>query len=325
MSPKATLENRLSRLNEAARQTRGEQLAEELHRAFESRSNILAARAAEITARRGLANLTPLLVRRFDDFMTDPEKTDKGCTAKTAIARALNELNYAEAGLFLRGLRHVQMEPVYGGQVDTADQLRGECVQGLVRIGYEEAALEVAGLALDPCPAARRAAIRACVGLPGQSGELIARMKVLGGDEDAEVMSECFTALIRLSPARSVPFVARYLHASDPAVAESAALSIGESREPAAFGILREAYENVYGVPAHRRLMLPIALTRTPEAFEFLLQTIREQPLDLAAAALNALAVCACDEDRRQQARLAVEQRDDPRLAQLFAQRVAAP
>ena len=44
---------------------------------------------------------------------------------KVAIVEALNALGYEHTPTFLQGIRHVQMEPVYGGRVDTAAVLRG--------------------------------------------------------------------------------------------------------------------------------------------------------------------------------------------------------
>ena len=48
-----------------------------------------------------------------------------------AIARALFALDYDGEGLYLAGMRHVQMEPGWGGSSDTAVELRGMCAMGL--------------------------------------------------------------------------------------------------------------------------------------------------------------------------------------------------
>ena len=44
---------------------------------------------------------------------------------KTAIVKALVALEYSESAAFLRASRHVQMEPVWGGQEHAAIHLRG--------------------------------------------------------------------------------------------------------------------------------------------------------------------------------------------------------
>ena len=46
--------------------------------------------------------------------------------AKTAIVQCLSRLELGSPEVFLRGLHHVQMEPAYGGPVDTAVELRSE-------------------------------------------------------------------------------------------------------------------------------------------------------------------------------------------------------
>ena len=48
---------------------------------------------------------------------------------------ALARLGYDDPSVFLRGLRHIQFEPVYGGRVDTAVDLRGASAFGLVESG----------------------------------------------------------------------------------------------------------------------------------------------------------------------------------------------
>ena len=48
--------------------------------------------------------------------MTDPVKTDPQCWAKNAIVKALKDLNHDDPAVFLRGIEHVQMEPVWGGR-----------------------------------------------------------------------------------------------------------------------------------------------------------------------------------------------------------------
>ena len=51
---------------------------------------------------------------------------------QNAIAKALMELEYRQSAAFLRGARHIQMEPIWGGQEDTASTLRGVCMLGLI-------------------------------------------------------------------------------------------------------------------------------------------------------------------------------------------------
>ena len=58
-------------------------------------------------------------------------KRDPQCWGKNAVAKALKELEHREAAPYLRGTAHIQMEPVWGGQQDTAGPLRGICLLAL--------------------------------------------------------------------------------------------------------------------------------------------------------------------------------------------------
>src|SRR4051794_21187023 len=86
--------------------------------ALAGKSNLAAGKAAEIVRDARLIDLVPNLVRAFDRFMAPG--SDKGCAAKTSIARALDALEQNEQDVFLRGIRHVQLEPVWGGSADAA-------------------------------------------------------------------------------------------------------------------------------------------------------------------------------------------------------------
>ena len=74
-----------------------------------------------------------LFFKAFDRFFDNPVKTDPQCWAKNALSRTLFALEYQEAEVFLRGMRHIQMEPVWGGQSDTAGTLRSTCALALVQ------------------------------------------------------------------------------------------------------------------------------------------------------------------------------------------------
>ena len=78
-----------------------------------------------------------------------------------AIATALHRSGAYEDALFLIGMRWVQREPVWGGTVDVACELRSMCAMALLRLGHPSAATEVAELLADPEPAARAGAAHA--------------------------------------------------------------------------------------------------------------------------------------------------------------------
>src|SRR5205085_624790 len=125
---------------------------------------------------------------------------------------------------------------------DTAVELRGTCALGLVRIGHRETMTELVRLLVDPSPVARVAAIRAIAYSERDEGALLLRLKALTGDREPEVTAECFTALAKLAPEKSIPFIGEFLAAAEDVIAESAALALGETRRREAFDLLRERW-----------------------------------------------------------------------------------
>jgi hypothetical protein len=140
-----TLEDVLARLATVREDPESAASLEALRAALAGRSGAAVAKAARLVGELELAVLATDLVTAFERILGGG-CADPGCTAKTAIADALYRLGHDAAGVFLRGIRHVQMEPVFGGRVDTAVDLRGACALGLVRIGYRDALLELADL-----------------------------------------------------------------------------------------------------------------------------------------------------------------------------------
>src|SRR5512133_2710767 len=110
----------------------GPAAAEALRRALANRNNYVAAKAAAAARELGLKSLVPELLAALERFFSNPVKSDPQCWAKSAIVAALVELGCRDSSVFLRGLRHFQMEPVWGGVADTAGALRGKCAAALV-------------------------------------------------------------------------------------------------------------------------------------------------------------------------------------------------
>ena len=108
---------------------------ERVRRALASENNYLVAKAAGIAADHAVKALLPEVLSAFDRFFVDPVKNDPQCWAKNALAKALVRLECRDATVYLRGLRHTQEEPVWGGHSDTAGALRGTCTHALVACG----------------------------------------------------------------------------------------------------------------------------------------------------------------------------------------------
>lgn len=295
------------------------ELARDLAPFLGHKSNHAVAAAAATAERLEVAALAPGLTQAFERLMRDPAKLDPGCKATIAIVQALVMLEDAAARVFFAGIRHVQKEGSFGPPVDTAAPLRGLCARGLARMGHPDALLECVTLLADPEIPARTGAIRAVADSGRPEGVLLLRLKALTGDKEIEVAGECFTALLSLDPAGSVEFVAKFLKFPEQDVAEQAALALGESHLPAAFPVLRDAWEGGGAREYRRMLLTAIALLRIDEALEFLLERLASESSVVAADALAGLLFYARDEAVAARIEKIVRERGDAALQAVLA------
>jgi hypothetical protein len=286
-----------------------------LRQILTSKQSIVIAQAAKIIGASELYDLIPDLIAAFDRCMTHPNETDPGCTAKLKIVDALYRLEYSNEALFLRGIRHIQREPVWGGSQDTAAALRGACGLGLVRMNYSDVMSELADLLADPEQEARISAARAIAYRGDPYGVPLLRLRVHVGD-DAPVISECFLALIQLS-SQSLEFVQQFLNHS-PEIAEAAALAIGESRSREAFSILQAWWKQTRIAELKQAALTAIALIRQDDAISFLLTLIREGELSDAKDALMALSIYSQDLELWGRVRKSASERNDASLSALL-------
>jgi HEAT repeat protein len=288
VAPRRTLDDVFANLNKVREAPGSAESSAALKAALGSASSFAAAKAARLAGELELGALGPDLVAAFDRFLGG-DAEDPGCTAKAAIAETLYRLGHLPAaGVFLRGIRHVQMEPVFGGKVDTAVDLRGACAFGLVRIGYRDALVELADLLADREPPVRISAARALAYRGGAEAVPLLRLRILAGDVP-EVMGECLTALLRLAGRGALPFAARFLDDEKDEVAEAAALAIGASRLEEAFADLREWTERVVKPVLRRAGLVALATLRREAALDYLFGLVAEGPPATAAHAVDAL------------------------------------
>jgi HEAT repeat protein len=283
------------------------------------KSNHVIAAAAATAEKMEAVALAPDLIQAFEKLMRDPAKLDQGCKATIAIAQALIQLEDPAARVYFAGIRHVQKEGSYGPPVDAAAPLRGLCARGLARMGHPDALLECVTLLADSEIAARTGAVRAVADSGRPDGVLLLRLKTLLGDQEIEVTGECFGGLLSLDPAGSVEFVAKFLNSSVEGIGEQAALALGESRSPAAFEVLREAWERGGLGEQRRTLLVAIAMLRNDEALEFLLSRLGDESGPVAADALAGLAFYARDEAVLARVDGIIKQRGDGALEAVFA------
>jgi len=273
-----------------------------------NKSSPVVAKAAKLVAEFELQDLEPQLASAFHRFMTNPAVTDKGCIAKTQIVRALEALGAAEADVFLAGIRHIQMEGSFGPPVDTAAGLRAASAIGLVHMNYPHAILEIVTLLVDPEDDARVGAVRA-LAYSGQPATVpLLRFKVMAGDANADVIAESFIALLEVAPETSLAFVAAYLDSSDAAIAEVAAIALGQSRQPEAIAALKDKWPGAHEA-RRRAVLIGMAVARDDSAFEFLFSLVESAIEKIAAEAVTALAIYRQDERIRSRVESLVAQR----------------
>ena len=290
MAKSRRVEDRLAALEQLRDDPTSETSRAALSKALASKTNIVVARAAEICGDYLLTPVEPALVQAFDRFMLNPVKTDAGCLAKVSIVDALYRMEAPQTDLYLTGIGHIQLEPVWGGREDTAAKLRGTSALALVRVNYDRAMLELAQLLADPEPEARTSAARA-IAYSGNvtQGEPLLRYKALVGDESPQVLSDCLGALLKLAPDTSMSFVAGFLQRDSASVQSAAAVALGESHLVQAFPFLETAWEDAFEPDLKQTLLLAMALLRQERALVFLLKLIAGADQSGSAAGRRAL------------------------------------
>ena len=199
---------------EALSQLRGSSAAAAapaLRKALADRVNLVAAKAANIAAELPAPEVLPDLLRAFDRLFEDPVKRDPQCWGKNAVARALKDLGHRESAAFLRGAVHVQMEPVWGGQEDTAGPLRGICLLALPAcpdLAREQVLRHMVNALTEASPTVRADAARALAEMQGDDCALLLRLKARAGDVEAAVTGQVLEALLALERRAALPFVA---------------------------------------------------------------------------------------------------------------------
>jgi HEAT repeat protein len=318
MARSKALENTLEQLAKL----RGQPLTADSHallrKTLAGRSSHAAGKAAEIAGELEVDTLTPDLVAAFDRFLIKAEKSDPGCAAKAAIADTLYRIGATETDTYLRGIRHVQMEPVWGGRADTATALRGICALALVRVHYHDYLSALAELLADREAPARRIAAQALAYSENVQAVPLLRFKALVGDEEPQVVGECLLALLTIAPDHSIDFVARFLDRSEEEVAEAAALALGGSRLEAAFPLLKECWERHFHPTLRRSALLAIAMLKRDEPMSYLLTHVAESAPPHARDALQALAIYRHNPKLYEQVDDALGRREDGALRDIF-------
>ena len=256
------------------------QLAEAgLRKALQHRNNFLVAKAARVIADLSLTNLTSDLAAAFTRFLNNAAKSDPQCWAKNDTAKALATLEYQEHELFLQGMRHIQLEPVWGGTADTAGPLRGTCILALVQCrGLNSVHLltYLTELFADKELPVQINAARAVEQVGSDAAMLLLRLRAELASGEPELLGACYSGVLHLEGPTAIPWAAKFLPPEDDAAAE-AAIAIAETRTPEAFTTLKKSFDRARDPWFRTALLAAIALTRQDEAFTWLLTLIEQE------------------------------------------------
>ncbi len=154
----------------------------------------------------------------------------------------------------------------------------------------------------------------------GEVGPLLLRLKVLTGDEDPEIVSECFSGLLAAAPGASLPFVTRYIDSEDDVIAEAAIWALGQSRQAAAVPALQEKWRRTVDHSLRKTLIAALAASRLQESFDYLCSQLRAADAQTASDIVTTLSDYASSESLRQAVVAAVGERREPKLIELFRQ-----
>jgi HEAT repeat protein len=263
-----------------------------LRKALHDRNNYAAGKAARIVGERLLHALHPDLIEAFERFLQDPVKTDPQCWAKNALAKSLKDLGHSDAEVFIRGIKHIQLEPVWGSSQDTAATVRGTCALALTACGLtaHEVLLHLVDLLADREAAARQDAVRAVGQLGTIEGTLLLRLKSMSGDEEPAVTGLCFSALIDMLPRDYLPFVSKFLNSPSRDLAMEAAGALCATRESEALPLIEAFWNRLIDQEMKRDLLIIIGGSPNPASVDLLRSIAESTSGNLAEQARELLA-----------------------------------
>ncbi|MEM8944163.1 MAG: HEAT repeat domain-containing protein [Planctomycetota bacterium] len=278
-------------------------------------------RAAKLVDQRRLEQFEAELRDAYARFLVDPVKSDPGCEAKTPLCQALRALEHDDADFFLKNIHYQQHEPIYSQDptrrsIDTASTIRATCGFALIQLNDSRAMSALVDLLGDPEKTARAGAARAIAHGGGQTGELLLRLKIDLGDDEPEVLGECFRDLIHLNPNEALDRIGIFLTHPSEDVRCEAALALGESRNEAAFPLLQTQSEQRHSRDFENVLLTAMGLLGLPPCIDYLLQVVVGSDPGAAIAAVRALRHCRDPTSFADRLKVAVDRVSDRRVAQ---------
>jgi len=309
---RANLEERIEHVRDLGRRPVTDQTMVSLRKALGDRSNLIVAQAAKVVGELRLRDLLPDVLQVFDRMLQKGSSADPKCWAKKAIVDVLKKMDYDQSDPFLRGLRHIQMEPVWGGQEDTATSLRGSCALALLQCGdlsRHKKLRHLVDAMADPEEPVRVDAVRAVEQMAGDDAALLLRLKARVGDPKSRVTGQVLESIINVEGEQGVAFVCGFLESERDEICEEAALALGASRRVTGFAALKEAWSRERTRPRSEVFLRAISACALPEAIDFLVDLVKDGLQSEADAAVRALELHSGSEEIEAKLRDALQQR----------------
>lgn len=321
MASKQVFDRKLQQLDELRAAPQSAETVAALRKALRDKANLVVAKAAKLAQDFDLRDLIPDLLAAFSRLFEELPKSDPQCWGKNAIAQALKDFAYTEPEPFLRGIGHVQHEPVWGGQEDTAGKLRGICMLALLdcrSISDHVLLSHLTDLLADSDPGVRADTARAMAHTGRLEAALLLRLKIACGDEKPEVTGACLSSLLAMDPRTGVQAAQRLLASGNEDLKYEAAAALGSSKEEAAINLLRGTYQTSRDPHFRLALLRAIGASLHPAGLAYLVSLIN--PADSATArwAIEALAPAKYREELRAQVEAAVRATESETLLTFY-------
>jgi len=122
-------------------------------------------------------------------------------------------------------MRHIQLEPVWGGSADTAGTLRATCALALVQcreLNSHRLLIHLVPLFADKELPVRVDAVRAVAQVGTGSAALVLRLRAELASDESALLSTCYSGVLAIEGPSAIPWVAVFLSPEDDAAGEAA-------------------------------------------------------------------------------------------------------
>ncbi len=302
-----------------------------LRKMINKEPGMVVAKTAEVAAEWNAIELAQDLHDAFYRLSEAGLQDDPQCWGKVAIIKALYDLTWQDTKIFVDGCKTVQLEPVYGGKGDSAVNVRTAGIQALAQLPTADTLTVVntlADLLADESPKVRAEAARACVYCQTLLVAPLLRLKIRSSDVEPRVLGVCFDTLLIISPdSETVRLVLEYAQAKsitkkfspDYNVVQSEAVaSLASSSFAEAVNAVTKLYEALPDSQLKRVLLTALGASSVSEAFNFLVQIVKDAPVNEARWGLEALKPKLFDADNKAVIEQYLKARKNDDLSKLY-------